>query len=211
MLRSLMKRGHPRSGPLRPLGLFPRLWRDGRGVSAIEFAMIAPVLILIYFGLAELSQAMMAQRRTSHAASSMGDLIGQYDSGSNPVNPTVTADVFAAAYAILSPFPTTSLELRVTSIVNVAATPTATPQPQVDWSDSRGTGGLPTLAKGTPMTVPTGLLSGAGDSVILAEAKYKYASPVGYVLPNGLAFNETFYMKPRKTQTVKWCPTTTPC
>ena len=38
-------------------------WRDRRGAAAVEFAFIAPVLIIMYCGLAELSQAMMAQHR----------------------------------------------------------------------------------------------------------------------------------------------------
>ena len=46
---------------------FPRFARrflgDRRGVSAIEFAFIAPVMILMYFGVAELTQGMMAERR----------------------------------------------------------------------------------------------------------------------------------------------------
>ena len=48
-------------------------WRDPRGVSAVEFALIAPLLILMYCGMAELSLAMMAQRRLSNIASAIGD------------------------------------------------------------------------------------------------------------------------------------------
>jgi Flp pilus assembly protein TadG len=185
--------------------LFRRAWRDGRGVSALEFALIAPVLILVYFGMAELSQAMMAQRRASHAASTVGDLISQYDSGANQVHDTDVTGVFNAANAIMAPFPTASLELRVTSIVNTPPTPGGTPQPLADWSEANGGASMPKYTKGATMSVPAGLLSGAGDSVVLAEAKYKYTSPVGQVLPNGLSFSETFYMKPRKTQTVSRC------
>ena len=45
--------------------------RDRRGVSAIEFAFIAPVLIMIYFSVAELCEAMLAQRKVAHAASAV--------------------------------------------------------------------------------------------------------------------------------------------
>ncbi|HEY0437808.1 MAG TPA: TadE/TadG family type IV pilus assembly protein, partial [Phenylobacterium sp.] len=195
-----------KTGPGARANPFRRAWRDRRGVSALEFALIAPVLILIYFGMAELSQGLMAERRVSHAASAMGDLIAQYDSANSPVKDADSAAVFAAAKAILSPFPTTALELRVTSIVMKAPASGGAPQAVVDWSDPSVPGGsLPKLAKDTPMTVDPNLLSAVGDSVILAEAKYKYISPVGYVLPNGLAFTETFYEKPRKTQTVRRC------
>ena len=43
----------------------PRFFRDRRGVAAVEFAFVAPVLILIYMGLAEVTMALMAERRGS--------------------------------------------------------------------------------------------------------------------------------------------------
>jgi Flp pilus assembly protein TadG len=52
-------RPHPRKKGLSGF------WRDRRGVSAVEFALIAPVLVIFYCGLAELTQAMMAQRRSA--------------------------------------------------------------------------------------------------------------------------------------------------
>ena len=69
---------------MRALARFIRGFRaDRRGVSAVEFALIAPVLIVFYFGIAELTQAMMASRRASHVASSIGDLVAQEQSVTN--------------------------------------------------------------------------------------------------------------------------------
>ena len=42
-------------------GLIPRLARDQRGVSAIEIALIAPMLITFYMGVTEMCQGFMAQ------------------------------------------------------------------------------------------------------------------------------------------------------
>ena len=42
------------SGEMNHMGLLTRLRGDRRGVSAVEFALIAPVIIVFYFGLAEL-------------------------------------------------------------------------------------------------------------------------------------------------------------
>jgi Flp pilus assembly protein TadG len=45
---------------------FLNRWRrDRRGVSAVEFAFIAPVLILFYFGVAELCSALLAWSRNA--------------------------------------------------------------------------------------------------------------------------------------------------
>ncbi|WGM40469.1 TadE/TadG family type IV pilus assembly protein [Caulobacter sp. NIBR1757] len=172
------------------MGLFRRLARDKRGVSAVEFALIAPALIAFYFGLAELTQAMMAERRASHAASSIGDLVAQ----STQISTSTVTDIFTIARAVISPFPTTTLKMRVTSIVANASL-----VPKVAWSQADG---LTALAANTTQTVPAGLLTVAGDSVILSEVQYSYDSPVDYFVPNAVVFNKKFYLRPRKSDTV---------
>ncbi|HYE47587.1 MAG TPA: TadE/TadG family type IV pilus assembly protein [Caulobacter sp.] len=172
------------------MGLFRRLRRDQRGVSAVEFALIAPALIAFYFGLAELTQAMMAERRASHAASSIGDLIAQ----STQVSDATLTDIFTIGETIMSPFPATSLKMRVTSIVadgNVS--------PKVEWSKGSG---LTADGAGATMTVPSGLLTAAGDSVIKSEVQYSYDSPVDYFVPNAVTFTKVFYLRPRKSDKV---------
>ena len=165
---------------------------DARGASALEFALIAPFLILTYFGMSELAQGMMAQRRVSHAASAVGDLVGQSDK----ITDDQKKDIFAAATNIVSPFPTSPLMLRVTSI-----TGNASGQPRVDWSDDQGIG-LLKHCDAPPAPFPTGLITAAGENVIMAEATYKYTSSVSQVLPKGLTFNERFFLRPRKVAKV---------
>ena len=160
--------------------------RDRRGVSAIEFALIAPFLIVLYMGMAELSQGMTAQRRASHAASALGDLVTQSD--------TITAanvdDVLNAATTIMKPFATGSLKLRITSV-----TADSNGNPKSEWS--RGKNGLTAYANGAAVTIPTGLMS-AGDNLLVSEAAYTYTSPVTTLLPHPLTFSEKFYLKARK-------------
>ena len=52
-----------------------RLARDTRGLSAVEFALLAPVMISLYFGVAEVGQAFMVQKRQAHVASMVADLV----------------------------------------------------------------------------------------------------------------------------------------
>lgn len=174
------------------MGLFRRLARDKRGVSAVEFALIAPALIAFYFGLAELTQAMMAERRASHAASSIGDLVAQ----STQISGTTVTQTFAIARAIMAPFPNkeADLKMRVTSIVADNAV-----SPKVAWSQAEG---LTALGAGATQAVPAGLLTVAGDSVIMAEVQYIYDSPVDYFVPQAVTFNKKFYLRPRKSDKV---------
>ena len=56
-----------------------RLPRNEDGSVAIEFAFIAPVLLIMYFGLFQISMVIMEDRRVSHSASVLGDLVTRED------------------------------------------------------------------------------------------------------------------------------------
>ena len=71
-------------------GALVRFWRDRRGVSAIEFALIAPLMLLIYFGLVEFCQGYMAQKRMGHASAMVADLVSQTDL----ITPSQIDDIF---------------------------------------------------------------------------------------------------------------------
>ena len=61
---------------------------DDDGISAIEFALVAPFLALLYFGCIELSLMMQTDRRVTSAASTMGDLVARAAVMSTPTWPT---------------------------------------------------------------------------------------------------------------------------
>jgi Flp pilus assembly protein TadG len=174
------------------MGLARRFARDRRGVAAIEFALIAPVLVLLYCGVAELGQAFLADSRTGHAASTVGDLVAQTDT----LTATNVDDIFAVGGTIMAPFPTASLQMRVTSV-----TADATGKPLVDWS--RSYGGYPVLTAKTAVTVPVTMA--AGDSVIMAQSQYQYTSVIQYILPHALTYTAAYYLRPRRSGQVT-CP-----
>ena len=166
------------------------LIRDRRGAAAVEFAFVAPVMILMYYGLAELTQGMMADRRASHVASAIGDLVAQ----DTMINTSEMTDIFNVGKAIIAPFPTTGLSMRVTSIRKDSSGAI-----QVMWSKSSGSMGVLT----TVASLPAGLVAN-NESVILAESSYVYNSATKKALPNALTFTQKYYLKPRKTAQVTW-------
>lgn len=178
------------------MGFFKRFRRDERGVSAVEFALIAPFMILLYFGLVELCQALIAERKASHVASAVGDLVAQSESVTKAAGgsgPTSLVDIYSIGNSIMAPFATSTLQIRVTSI-----TADANAIPKVDWSN--GYGGFTVLAKASTVTLPMTLT--AGDSIVMSEARYTYNSPIGYVLPKVQNFSEIFYLRPRRSDKV---------
>ena len=51
----------------------PRFKSDENAVAAVEFALILPLLIVLYIGTAELTQAISVNRKVTHLASSLAD------------------------------------------------------------------------------------------------------------------------------------------
>lgn len=163
-----------------------RTWRRHEGgASALEFALIAPMMIVVFFGLVETGQAVLAGRRTGHAASTVGDLVAQKAIVSN----TDTADSFAAGAQMMAPLPTSTLAMRVTS-VTLQSNGNAT----VDWSDVKG---LTPDTKGATYAVPTGMLTATGDSVVVSTATYTLNQASNFVLGNGISYSRVTYSKPR--------------
>lgn len=161
-----------------------RLWKDRRGVSALEFALIAPVMIAFYFGMSEMAQAFMAQKRMGHVTSAVADLAAQDDVlTSGEIN-----DIFAAGQTVMRPYPVTRLRLRLSSV-----TVNSSGSPRVDWS--RGSGMTPRTT-GSVMSLPSGLVAN-GESVIVSESTYDYESPIAVFLPALTRFTRTYYLRPR--------------
>ena len=181
------------------VGLLKRLLRDRRGVSAIEFALIAPVMITIYFGLIEFSQGYMAERRASHVASMVADLVAQ----SGGTNIKDLESTFLIGDMIMRPFSSETLSIRVSS-VTVDARGVAT----VEWSraksakDAKGADILPARGRGSPVAdLPPDLITD-GQTVILGETNYGYVSAFGQMIPGGIAFQRNYYLRPRTTDRI---------
>ena len=172
---------------MRGLSFLRRFGWDERGVSAIEFSFIAPIMIVMFFGLAELGQGLFAQRKNEHVAAAIGDLTAQDGSISN----ADMGNIFDAGTQVMSPLPTATLAMRVTCI-----TTDTNSIPKVTWSDGRG---MTANTVGSTYTLPTGLVTAANQVIVVSEATYQYASPIGYVVPHGMSFSNKSYFSPRLT------------
>lgn len=193
---------------IAPLHRLRRLGRDAvrdrRGVAAVEFALIAPVMILLFFGMTELSSAIIASRHANHATSSLGDLAGQCAN----INDSDIANMFSGASDIMAPLPITAANSqnqtvptftqRVTSVVVTDANGTT----KVAWSQATpNQTSLTAYTPGQTITVPANLVSAQGDSVIMAESTYNFSFPVN-ILNNLIKFDDLSYFKPRRSAQV---------
>ncbi len=174
------------------------------GVAAIEFALLVPIMLGLYFMLNETSNGLRAARKTTMVARIMADLATRPSNLSDADK----NDIFASAAPILSPFPADKGSYRLTSIRF-----DATGKGSVDWSEVNGTGigsaharCTPTETRPTqpglvPLSVPAGLKV-PNTSVVLAEALVKYTPIVGYNITGEINLKDQLYMRPRTTDFV---------
>ena len=166
-----------------------RLIGDENGVSAIEFALLLPLMVSLYLGAVEMSQGIAADRKVTLTARSIGDLVSQVSS----INNTDMTNALNAAGAVMAPYPLGNLKVTVSS-VKIDANGNAT----VDWSDTlNGTA----RAKGSTVTLPAAL-NVASTSLIWSEVQYNYKPVVGYVITGTLSLKDQIYMRPRLSDSV---------
>lgn len=162
---------------------------DQRGVSAVEFAMLLPLMLSLYLGAVELSQGIGADRKVTMTARTVADLVSQ-------VSSTSTSDItnsLNAASAVMAPYPVSNLKVTVSS-VSIDANSKAT----IAWSCTlNGT----KRSVGSTVTLPTALVA-PSTSLIWSEVQYSYKPTIGYVVSGTLTLKDQIYMRPRLSDTV---------
>jgi Flp pilus assembly protein TadG len=161
-----------------------RLRVDRSGVAALEFALLLPVMLLLYFGAVELSEALTLSRKVTHVSSSLGDLVTQ----SKTINTTEMDNILNAAAAIMTPYSEAPLKMKVTG-VKIDADGKST----VAWSFARND---TKLTKGATVTVPP-MVKQPSSFIVMTEVHYAYTPMIGYVLTGSFDLTDEFYLRPR--------------
>lgn len=184
--------------------LADRLGRDNRGVAAVEFAMIVPIMFFLLVGAVEFSQALTVDRRVTQSASSTADLVAR--APSQGLTTTQVDNEMKIVEQLIEPYDLTALTVKIVS-VKASADPgnPGAVNYVVDWSrDNRG--GTPYARNSTYTSIPNGLLV-AGESVIVAEAAYNYTPLIfNYFIESAFSLEEKFYLKPRNASCVHLQP-----
>jgi Flp pilus assembly protein TadG len=178
-----------------------RFRQEQSGVAIIEFALILPIMVGLYFMLNETTNGMRAARKVTMVARVMADL------SSRPVDisDAYRNDIFDAAKPILAPYDTSLAGYRISSIRFDGAA-----NGFVDWSEVKGSGfaahvrctpAQASTPPKTPISVPAGLRV-ANTSVILAEVKFKYKPIIGVTITGTIDLNDQLYMRPRSGEFV---------
>ncbi|MEL8054739.1 MAG: TadE/TadG family type IV pilus assembly protein [Pseudomonadota bacterium] len=164
------------------------LFRAKDGVSAVEFALIAPLMLLMYAGCIELSLMMQLDRKVTTSTATLGDLTARATQISNDD----LDDIFEATRMIFQPNDITAARMRVTSLREDDG------DAVVDWSDACN---LTAYTVDQTISVPANIVPEDG-SVILAEIEYDYESKIGGLFTTKQTLKDKFYLRPRRVDLV---------
>ena len=165
-----------------------RLWKDARGLGAVEFAMTAPFLILLYVGSFQLMDAISCYRKVSITTHTLADLITRQST-------TTPADVdqtLQAARQVMTPYSTANATLVITEV-------------HIDHDGNQGIvwsrSNDGTTVSNSDLDVPSSIAV-PDTYLILSHIIYRYQPPVAGKLIGPLTFQDHIYMNPRISDSI---------
>jgi Flp pilus assembly protein TadG len=187
---------------ITPRALAAALLKNTSGLAAVEFAMILPIMLVLFFGTVEMSNGVAVYRNVTLMAHTLSDLTAQ----SISVQDSDLANFFAASTGVMAPYSSAPISQTITEIwVNNNG------QGFVQWSS-----GSSALAPGASFPNLPGNLAAAHNSyVIFSQVSYVYTPVVGYVMSKtGVTLSDFAYTRPRQSTCVlldaeTTCPTIT--
>lgn len=132
----------------RPVALLRRFARERDGIGGVEFALLAPVLIVLYLCAFELMTGFSVSKKVSMAASTVADLVTRLDK----VSKTDLQGMVDVTNAVFPPYGVDNLSLKITGVRIDSAN-----QATVAWSWSNS--GAAPYAVGSTVDVPQDMLS----------------------------------------------------
>ena len=183
--------------------------RNDSGMAAVEFSLILPILVLLWIGGVEVTEALSVDRRVNNLASSIGDLVAR----SKQISEAEMTKVFDLGPKVMYPScdiagkPTCAsrgLAMRITAVNMDGATPA---NGSVAWSRASGVTKYTTANNSQMNTLVPQALRVQNTQVIMAQVFYNYKPAIGYVITgsNGVALDDRMFFVPRLATTVQLC------
>jgi Flp pilus assembly protein TadG len=180
--------------------IYRRFISSTRGVAAIEFAMIMPVLMVIFFATYDGGRAIAVYMKVRSATYTLGAITNQYTT----IQSTDMAAIVGATSVVLTPYSSPPVVV-VISQIEISTGGKAT----VSWSYAlNGT----VLTQGSTVTVPTGLVA-AGNTcgkypcyLIFGQVSYTYTPLFGFFGNGGITLADSLYVAPRISACIFYPP-----
>lgn len=157
--------------------------KDNNGVAAIEFVMVFPMMITLFLGSIELSEAFSLNRKVAHVASVVGDLSSQTER----LEDEDVAGFFETSEALMYPYNEIT---TAASIALVYADDNGNRQFIRQWDSPDGGVNIDIDA------IPESML-GTNAYIYVSSAEYTHTPRYGHVITGDFVLSATDYYRPR--------------
>ena len=172
---------------------FRKFVGETKGVAAIEVAFILPFMLLLYFGLFDITALVSVNRKVTYSASIVADLVAQ---NKTSVLKSKLADYYNAANLVMAPIPSSAVRIEVFGYRISGSTVS-----QI-WKTNNGQA---TSCGADPATTAMAPLMVAGNDLVVARVCTTYeiyiANVLGHSVVNSSSFEigESITQRPRAT------------
>ena len=162
------------------------------GTAAIEFALIAPIMIVTFIGTVEISNAWLEKERVEAATETVADLIAQ----ETIVTEASIAQIISITRGNLNNRQLAAIDIVVTAVRTEPNPGTGDPESLVSWSESKTGAGTYTIGDIFPETLPAGIANNY-ETIIYTELIYNYNSLIGRFIQGTIGFDRNYINRPR--------------
>jgi Flp pilus assembly protein TadG len=178
--------------------IFRRFAASTRGVAAIEFAMIMPVLVIMFLASFDGGRAIAAYMKVRAATYALASITNQYST----IQSSDMTTIVGAAATVMAPYATTSGNPVITiSQITISSKGAAT----ISWSYSQGG---TARAQGSSITLPATALDTNNTYLILAEVSYTFTPLFGFFTAAALTLSDNLYVTPRTSNCINYSTVT---
>ncbi len=175
-------------------GVMRSFRKDCEGVAAVEFALIAPLMIMLFIGTLEVSAAISVNRKVSRISSVVGDLVTQNDELSG----SAIASIMDVSSDIMAPY-SNVVKIRISGITIEDGDATVTWSCNSNWSSAE---------EGADYNVPDSINTD-GTFLVAARVQTDYQPMVGWTRYDGsgtgsisfdkteITMDEQIFLRPR--------------
>lgn len=170
---------------------------NDRAIAAVEFAIILPLMLFVFVGVAQVGQAIEISRKVTVTTRIVTDLVTQYST----VSCSTLNTVLAASAQVIAPYSSSNLSITVSEIDTVSSKATMV------WTGTLSSSG--TMTCSTPssnFTLPSQLLqsSSTASYYIYGQVTYSYTPVLGYKIIGTIPISNQIYMSPRLTNSISY-------
>ncbi len=157
-----------------------------RGVAAIEFAILAPMMVFLMFASVDLLNMLETNKRVQNVAASVADVVARDTEVSN----SEISGLWSAIGVLMYPDNGSGVNIRITSVRINSAT-----DARVVWSEGRGMSARTNNSQ-VASFLPSQMRV-AGTSVIIAETTYGYRTPLGFLMSGPVTMSHNAFRRSR--------------